>query len=233
MPAFSWKDIPEERLNDNVTRRVFWGERVMLARFELAPDAQTEMHEHVSEQVTTCERGSVTLIFPDESEVALGPGDMLVIPGSKPHAARVGPEGAVVVDIFSPIRTDFIKDTAFNFGTPKREGLPGPPAKDRDAYIELQKFLQVAGIQVSSKDLEEVPLPVLARYVYERECISMGHLRAILGLDRAQAKALLREWKHGDDHSESSYQRKLERMIVIPSGLPPARPKPGTSDSSD
>ncbi len=232
MPAYSWEDIPEERLNEKITRKVFWGERVMLARFELAPDAQIDMHEHVSEQVSTCKRGSVTLIFPDEPDVVLRPGDMLVIPGSKPHAAKVGPEGAVVIDIFSPIRADFIKDTAFHFGTRKQGALSEPAAGEEDAYAQLQRFLQAAGIQVPLKDLEAVPLSVLARYAYERECISMGDLRAILGLDREQAKALLRDWKHGDDHSEASYRRKLERMIVISSGLPPALPKPETPNSS-
>jgi len=38
-------------------------------------------------------------------------------------------------------------------------------------------------------------------------------------LDKNEAKNLLRQWKHGDDHSESSYKRKLERTIVLTSDL--------------
>ena len=44
----------------------------------------------------------------------------------------------------------------------------------------------------------------------------MGQLREILGIDKTKARALLRQWKHGDDHSESSYKRKFERMIDLP-----------------
>jgi len=60
---------------------------------------------------------------------------------------------------------------------------------------------------------------VLARYCYEKECITMGQLRNVLGLDKKQAKDLLRQWKHGDDHSESSLRRKIERTIVLTSDI--------------
>ena len=44
-------------------------------------------------------------------------------------------------------------------------------------------------------------------------------------MDKTQAKALLREWKHGDDHSESSYRKMMERMIMLPSELKQMTPK--------
>jgi hypothetical protein len=53
----------------------------------------------------------------------------------------------------------------------------------------------------------------------------MGQLRRILGLNKDQAKGLLRQWKHGDDHSESSLRRKMERMIVLPSDIKVYRPE--------
>jgi quercetin dioxygenase-like cupin family protein len=231
MRALTWKDVPEERVNENVTRKVFWGERVMLARFELAPNTEIPLHEHVSEQVTTCERGSVTLRFPGEAEVTLEPGDMLVIPSSKPHSAKVGPDGAVIMDTFSPIRTDFLQTAAPPLEPDQQRDILTDYEEKRDAYVQLRSFLKASGIVVPLEDLKEIPLPILARYAYERQSLTMGQLRSILGLDKGQAKALLKEWKHGDDHSEASYRRKLERMIVVPSGLPTVWPKPGTSDS--
>jgi hypothetical protein len=44
----------------------------------------------------------------------------------------------------------------------------------------------------------------------------MGQLRAVMGIDKKQAKDMLRTWKHGDDHSESSYKRNLERIVIVP-----------------
>jgi quercetin dioxygenase-like cupin family protein len=231
MRALTWKDVPEEKVNENVTRKVFWGERVMLARFELAPNAELPLHDHVSEQVTRCERGSITLRFPGEADVTLEPGDMLVIPSSKPHSAKAGPHGAIVIDTFSPIRTDFLHTDAPPSEPEEHGEMLRDSEPEGDAYVQLDGYLKASGVRVPLEDLKDVPLPILARYAYERQCLTMGQLRSILGLDRGQAKALLKEWKHGDDHSEASYRRKLERMVVVPSGLPTVWPKPGTSDS--
>ncbi len=36
-----------------------------------------------------------------------GPGDTWSIPGNVPHEVQVGPEGAVVIDVFVPTRDDW------------------------------------------------------------------------------------------------------------------------------
>ena len=56
--------------------------------------------------------GSVTLVFPGEENVTLRSGDMLVIPPSKPHGVEVGPQRCTVMDLFSPLRQDFIDGSA-------------------------------------------------------------------------------------------------------------------------
>ena len=35
---------------------------------------------------------------------------------------------------------------------------------------------------------------------------------------------MLRTWKHGDDHSESSYKRNLERVVIVPNIYEAPRP---------
>lgn len=59
----------------------------------------------------------------------------------------------------------------------------------------------------------------------------MGQLRAAMGIDKKQAKDLLRTWKHGDDHSESSYRRSLERIVIVPNVFQQA-PETATSKSA-
>jgi len=42
----------------------------------------------------------------------------------------------------------------------------------------------------------------------------------LLGLDKNQAKDLLREWKHGDDHSAASLRKMMTQMVVLPRDSP-------------
>jgi quercetin dioxygenase-like cupin family protein len=220
MQTISWNDITEQRINENITRKMFWGENIMVTRWELEPNTALPVHEHVSEQVTMVQEGSVTLVFPGEAKVTLRSGDMLVIPPSKPHGVEVGPQGCIVMDLFSPLRQDFIDGSAAYLAS-----AGGTDAKEADPYRRLHGFLRASGIKVTLDELKNVPLDLLARYTYERQCITMGQLRQVLGMDKTQAKALLREWKHGDDHSESSYRKMMETMIVLPSDLKLMTPK--------
>ena len=50
--------------------------------------------------------GSLTFRVGDESR-ELGPGGTWCIPSNVPHEVRVGPDGAVVVDVFAPGRADW------------------------------------------------------------------------------------------------------------------------------
>jgi quercetin dioxygenase-like cupin family protein len=50
--------------------------------------------------------GSLTFTIGEESR-QLGPGGTWRIPSDTPHQVRVGPEGAVVIDIFAPTRSDW------------------------------------------------------------------------------------------------------------------------------
>jgi quercetin dioxygenase-like cupin family protein len=210
MKPFSWDEISEETVSDSMKRKMFWGQNLMIVRNQLAPSGIVPIHDHVSEQITIVVDGSIIMKFNDGREAVLKQGDMLVVPSGKPHGVSIGPQGATVLDVFSPIRNDFIQG--------KTSVLD---ASENDPYEDLHGFLRSKGIKVAIEDLRQVPLELLARYTYEKECITMGQLRKILGIDKTRAKAMLREWKHGDDHSESSYRRKLERIITLPVSVLP------------
>ncbi len=209
-----WNSLEEQQINERISRKMFWGENIMVTKWELKPHTILPVHDHVAEQVTMIERGTVTLKFPDADDVTLGPGDMLVIPPGVPHGVEIGPEGASATDLFSPIREDFISQSEAYL---ERSRASKNEAKGNEEKCrKLQSFLTAGGIKIPLEQLLEVPLDILARYVYERECITMGQLREILGIDKKQAKALLREWKHGDDHSESSLMKTLQRRVILP-----------------
>jgi quercetin dioxygenase-like cupin family protein len=229
MQVRSWSNVNTEQLNESITRKMIWGENVMVTRWELAPHTALPTHDHVSEQVTMVQSGSVTLLFPHGEDVTLSAGDMLVIPSSVPHGVRVGPEGCTVLDIFSPIRRDFIEGNAA-YLSQKETKTDEPPAEqpplldDDEKYRRLHGFLAGAGVKVDLDELKKVPLEVVALYVYDRECITLGDLRKVMGWDKKRAKEFLRDLKHGDDHSGSSLKRKMERLVILPGDLHP-RPR--------
>ena len=98
-----------------VRARRIEGERITLALVELAPDAVVPGHQHEAEQLGMVIEGSVTFTIGDERR-ELGPGGTWRIPSNVPHQVTTGPEGATVIDIFNPIRSDW-------------DGLPVNPAQ--------------------------------------------------------------------------------------------------------
>ena len=82
------------------------GERLTLALVELAPDAIVPGHQHENEQLGMVITGSVTFTVGDETR-ELGPGGTWRIPSGTRHQVVSGPGGAIVVDVFSPIRSDW------------------------------------------------------------------------------------------------------------------------------
>jgi quercetin dioxygenase-like cupin family protein len=82
------------------------GERITLALVELAPDSIVPGHRHESEQLGMVITGSLTFTVGAETR-ELGPGGTWRIPSDTPHHVVVGHAGAVVIDIFAPIRADW------------------------------------------------------------------------------------------------------------------------------
>jgi quercetin dioxygenase-like cupin family protein len=93
------------RIWDDVVAREVHGQQTTLAVVELEPGALVPEHHHVSEQLGMVITGSVSFRVGDE-ERQLGPGATWNIPSDVPHEVRAGPEGAVVIDVFSPTRQD-------------------------------------------------------------------------------------------------------------------------------
>ena len=91
---------------DAVRARKVDGERITLALVELAADAVVPGHRHENEQMGMVITGSITFTIGDEIR-ELGPGGTWRIPSDTPHQASVGPAGAVVVDVFAPVRSDW------------------------------------------------------------------------------------------------------------------------------
>ncbi|MEO5896663.1 MAG: cupin domain-containing protein [Vicinamibacterales bacterium] len=106
--SWNWATIPTERLADGIVRQMIHGEKLMICRLTIAAGVMTTAHEHLHEQMTIVERGHVSFTLgPDEK--VFGPGDVLLLPGGFWHGATMLDEEVVLIDIFSPIREDFLR----------------------------------------------------------------------------------------------------------------------------
>jgi quercetin dioxygenase-like cupin family protein len=97
---------PLEVWGDAVQARRIEGERITLAVVELAPNALVPEHRHPAEQLGLVIRGSVRFTLDGETR-ELGPGGTWRILSDRPHEVLAGPGGAVVVDVFNPVRSDW------------------------------------------------------------------------------------------------------------------------------
>lgn len=91
---------------DEVRARRVQGERITLAVVELAPNAVVPEHRHAAEQLGLVIRGQMHFTVDGETR-DLGPGGTWRILGDRPHDVVAGPEGAVVIDVFTPVRSDW------------------------------------------------------------------------------------------------------------------------------
>jgi unsaturated pyranuronate lyase len=98
--------IPPQQIWDGIAGRAVHGERITLGAVELDPDVALPEHSHEPEQLGIVLSGSLTFTVGGETR-ELGPGGTWVIPSGVPHSAVVGPEGAVVIDVFAPTRDDW------------------------------------------------------------------------------------------------------------------------------
>ena len=106
--SWNWDSIPRETLAEGVERQMIYGATLMICRLTFAPGTVTTAHDHVHEQMTMVEKGRVRFVLGDTEEV-FGPGDVLMFPSGFWHGATMLDDEVVLVDIFSPIREDFLK----------------------------------------------------------------------------------------------------------------------------
>ena len=104
-----WSTIAVEHVGEGIARQMIWGERVMVCRLRLAPRVVTPVHAHPHEQITLVERGRAVFTIEGE-ERTVAPGDILHFPAGVRHGATMLDEEVVLIDIFSPIREDFLPE---------------------------------------------------------------------------------------------------------------------------
>lgn len=109
---YRWDDMPRERVNDALDRRLVTGERLMLAHVYLKKGCVVPRHQHDNEQITYILSGALRFwIGEDESEeIVVRAGEVLHLPSNVWHKAEAL-EDTLDVDVFSPPRQDWLAKT--------------------------------------------------------------------------------------------------------------------------
>ena len=99
-------DVSPFVLAEGVSGRPLFGTGAMLNVIEFAPGATVAAHSHTHEQLGIVLRGMQALVVAGEAH-ELGALEGYVLPGGVEHSAYCGPEGALVLDVFQPVREDY------------------------------------------------------------------------------------------------------------------------------
>jgi quercetin dioxygenase-like cupin family protein len=103
----SWATIPIERPSEGIERQMVVGQRLMIIRFRFTPLLVTPEHSHPHEQMSIVVQGRVRFFIEGQERIAI-PGDVLHIPPNTWHGATMMDEEVVLIDIFTPVREDFL-----------------------------------------------------------------------------------------------------------------------------
>ncbi len=112
LQAISWDQVPLERVNDNMQRRIVTGEKLTVAQIHMKDGFIVPMHSHVNEQITQVISGRMKFWFGMDRQTVreLGPGEVLVIPANLPHEALMIGD-VFEMDMWAPRREDWLNKT--------------------------------------------------------------------------------------------------------------------------
>lgn len=83
------------------------GQQVMLSLVELDPRSEVPEHSHPHEQLGLLLEGELDFVIGDERQTLVA-GDMWRIPGGVSHRVKAGEQGARALDVFHPVREDYL-----------------------------------------------------------------------------------------------------------------------------
>src|ERR1051326_5182673 len=107
MEHYVWDEMEKEILSATIGRKMIAGEKAMVAQVFFTKGAIVPLHSHESEQITYILEGALKFEL-EGKEVVVRKGEVLHILSNVPHRA-VALEDTLDLDIFSPIRTDWLK----------------------------------------------------------------------------------------------------------------------------
>jgi len=101
------KNIPWEDLGNGIQRQVYgYDDKVMLVKVKFEAGAIGQLHQHLHTQVTYVESGVFRMTIGEAVQV-IEKGDGFYVPPNAVHGI-VCLEAGMLVDVFAPMREDFL-----------------------------------------------------------------------------------------------------------------------------
>ena len=101
-------ETPWEELGTGLSRQIMgWDNQIMMVKVKFEKGAEGAPHQHFHAQTTFCHSGRFVFTI-DGVKHEIGAGDCLYIAPNLLHGA-VCLEPGVVLDVFSPVREDFLE----------------------------------------------------------------------------------------------------------------------------
>ena len=104
-----WSDVPLEKVSETLSRKIITGEREMVTQIFMKSGCLVPTHSHESEQITYVLKGALKFTLGGR-EIVVREGEVLGIPSWLEHSAEAL-EDTIEMDIFSPIRQDWLDKT--------------------------------------------------------------------------------------------------------------------------
>jgi quercetin dioxygenase-like cupin family protein len=106
---YVWNEIPREKLNNDISRRLITGDNMMIAHVYLNRGGVVPKHSHHNEQITYVLEGVLKFLLGEDqqTEIIVAAGEVLTIPPNLPHSA-IALEDTLDVDVFNPPRQDWL-----------------------------------------------------------------------------------------------------------------------------
>src|SRR5579862_196328 len=105
----SWSSVAKKEVTAGLVRQFVTASRVTIAKFDMKAGCVVPSHAHENEQVSYVISGALKFDVAGKP-VVVRAGELLQIPPQVPHGVEVL-EDAQVIDVFSPLRQDWIDGT--------------------------------------------------------------------------------------------------------------------------
>ena len=107
METKRWSEEPEEQLSPSIGRRMLHTETMTIAWITLAKGAVVPRHQHPNEQIATVLEGRLRFLI-DGKEIFAASRESVPLAANVPHEVEAL-EDSVVLDVFSPVRDDWVR----------------------------------------------------------------------------------------------------------------------------
>jgi quercetin dioxygenase-like cupin family protein len=104
--VYSFAELPEEWMNEKLSRRIVPGTNEMLGYIVLKRGCFVPPHNHISEQMAIMHKGALKFTIHGKDTI-VKEGEVIVIPPNVEHSV-VAIEDTTVIDCFSPPREDWL-----------------------------------------------------------------------------------------------------------------------------